>query len=295
MTNSAAAKRFRKNSQFREAWTRLRKNKLAMLGLFVILFILFMSIFAGLFVSYDDQVIKTNLAERLKTPSARHWFGTDYYGRDLFARILFGGRISFLVGFGATGVAIFAAAILGPCAAYFGGKVDSVIMRIVDVIISIPSILLTVALVAGFGIGIWQLLLAIAIPSIAGFTRVLRSAVLIITKQEYIEASRALGAKDSYIITKHIIPNILGIILVQFSMYVAANVLVGAGLSFLGLGAQIPTPEWGSMLNEGMQYMRNYPHLVVIPGIVLVITALSINVFGDGLRDAFDPKLKGRS
>lgn len=295
MTSGSTTKRYRKNSQFREAWTRLKRNKLAMLGLCVITLMLFMSIFANLFVSYEDQAIKTNLVDRLQTPNARHWFGTDYYGRDLFARILFGGRISFLVGFGATGIAIVVAAVLGSCAAYFGGKADSLIMRIVDVIISIPSILLTVALVAGFGIGIWQLLLAIAVPSIAGFTRVLRSAVLIITKQEYIEASRALGAKDRYIITKHIIPNILGTILVQFTMYVAANVLVGAGLSFLGLGAQIPTPEWGSMLNEGMQSMRNYPHLVVIPGLVLVITALSINVFGDGLRDAFDPKLKGRS
>lgn len=295
MTQSKHRKNVRKNSQFREAWIRLTKNKLAMIGLVIIVVLLFASIFANLFFSYDKDALGAKLADRLQTPNARHWFGTDHYGRDLMARVLYGGRISLLIGFGATGVATFIAAILGPCAAFFGGKVDSIIMRCVDVIISIPGILLTVAMVAGFGVGVWQLMVAIAIPQIAGFTRIFRSAVLIITKQEYIEAARALGATDGYIIANHIIPNIMGTILVQFTMYIAGSILTGAGLSFLGLGAQIPTPEWGSMLNEGMAYMRQYPHLVVIPGLMLVVTALAINLLGDGLRDAFDPKLKGRS
>jgi peptide/nickel transport system permease protein len=286
MTRVGPTVRNRKNSQFLEAWNRLKRNKLAMLALVIVVAMVLASIFANLFFSYDKDALGASLADRLQTPNVKHWFGTDHYGRDLLARILYGGRISLLIGFGSTGVATLIAAMLGPCAAYFGGKVDSIIMRCVDVIISIPGILLTVALVAGFGVGVWQLMVAIAIPQIAGFTRIFRSAVLVITKQEYIEAARALGANDRYIITRHVIPNILGTILVQFSMYVAGSILTGAGLSFLGLGAQIPTPEWGAMLNEGMAY---------IPGVMLVVIALSVNVFGDGLRDAFDPKLKGRS
>lgn len=294
MTPSKPQKRTRSKGQFQEAWTRLRKNRIALVGLTVICVLLLLSIFANLFFDYEKDALGANLTDRLQGPSLRHLFGTDHYGRDLLARVLYGGRISLLIGFGATGVATLLASIMGPCAAYFGGRVDSIIMRCVDVIISIPGILLTVALVAGFGVGVPQLMVAIAIPQVAGFTRIFRSAVLVITKQEYIEAAHALGARDGYIIARHIIPNILGTILVQFTMYIAGSILIGAGLSFLGLGAQIPTPEWGSMLNEGMAYMRQYPHLVVIPGLMLVVTALCINVFGDGLRDAFDPKLKGR-
>lgn len=282
------------NNAYAEAWRRLRKNKVAMASLVVIALLLLMTIFADLIVPYS-AAITNNAALQMAEPSAEHWFGCDHLGRDLFARVIHGSRISLLLGFGTTLIITFIAVVLGTTAAYFGGKFDSLLMRAFDILISIPSVLLALAISAGFGNGVPQLIVAITIGQLASFTRVIRSAVLNLVDQEYIEAERALGLNHARIILTHIIPNAMGTILVQATMQVARNILMGALLSFLGLGAPIPTPEWGQIASDGINYLRYTGHIVIFPTVFITITALAINLFGDGLRDALDPRLKGKA
>lgn len=285
----------RKNSQMYEVWCRLRKNKRAMISLGAVVFLLLVAIFADFIVNYDDFAVKQNLVNRLLGPSSQHWFGTDMYGRDYFARIVHGARVSLLLGFGATSISLMFATIIGTTSTFIGGKFDYVVTRIIDTLMSIPSLLLALSIVAGFGAGLPQLIIALSAGQIANFTRILRSAALAVVNQEYVEAARALGATNFRIITMYIVPNIVGTILIQGTMQVSQNILMGSTLSFVGLGAQVPTPEWGAMLGEGLAFMQYKPYLVVIPGICLMLTALSINTFGDCLRDAFDPRLKGKA
>ena len=282
------------NNAYAEAWRRLRKNKVAMASLVVIALLLLMTVFADLIVPYS-AAITNNAALQMAEPSAEHWFGCDHLGRDLFARVIHGSRISLLLGFGTTLIITFIAVVLGTTAAYFGGKFDSLLMRAFDILISIPSVLLALAISAGFGNGVPQLIVAITIGQLASFTRVIRSAVLNLVDQEYIEAERALGLNHARIILTHIIPNAMGTILVQATMQVARNILMGALLSFLGLGAPIPTPEWGQIASDGINYLRYTGHIVIFPTVFITITALAINLFGDGLRDALDPRLKGKA
>lgn len=282
------------NNAYAEAWRRLRKNKVAMASLVVIALLLLMTVFADLIVPYS-AAITNNAALQMAEPSAEHWFGCDHLGRDLFARVIHGSRISLLLGFGTTLIITLIAVVLGTTAAYFGGKFDSLLMRAFDILISIPSVLLALAISAGFGNGVPQLIVAITIGQLASFTRVIRSAVLNLVDQEYIEAERALGLNHARIILTHIIPNAMGTILVQATMQVARNILMGALLSFLGLGAPIPTPEWGQIASDGINYLRYTGHIVIFPTVFITITALAINLFGDGLRDALDPRLKGKA
>lgn len=289
-----AKTRKKSNSAYADAWRRLKRNKVAMVSLAVIILLILMAIFADVIVPYS-KAITQSAADKLAKPGAEHWFGCDGMGRDLFARVIHGSRISLLLGFGTTAITTIVAVALGTTAAYFGGKFDSLLMRAFDILISIPSVLLALSISAGFGNGIVQLICAIAIGQLASFTRVVRSAVLNLVDQEYIEAERALGLKDGRIIMTHIIPNAMGTILVQATMQVARNILMGALLSFLGLGAPIPTPEWGQIASDGISYLRYTGHIVIFPTIFITITALSINLFGDGLRDALDPRLKGKA
>jgi peptide/nickel transport system permease protein len=254
-----------------------------------------LAIFADIIANYDLLAVKQNVANRLLFPGAEHWFGTDLYGRDIFARIIHGTRIALILGFGATTISVIIASILGSTSAYFGGRFDYLVTRIVDTLLAIPSLLLALALVASIGSGLIQLVIAISLGQIANFTRIIRSVALSVVNLEFIEAGKALGASDSWIILRYVIPNIIGIVLIQGAMQVSMNILMGATLSFVGLGIQVPTPEWGAMLAEGLSYMQYRPYLVIVPGIFLMITALSINTFGDCLRDAFDPRLKGKS
>lgn len=285
---------WKRRSPFAEVWERLKKNKLAMAALVVIGLLLLMVIFADLIVPYE-LAVSNNAATKLAKPSKEHWFGCDALGRDLFARIVHGGRISLLLGFGATSISTIIATLLGATAAFVGGRFDNTLMRFFDVMLAVPSILLSLAIVAGFGLGIPQLIAAIAIGQLPGFTRVVRSAVLSIAGQDYVEAAQALGISNFGIIVNEILPNALGTILVQATMQVSANILMGAMLSFLGLGAPIPTPEWGTIMSEGLGYLRYVTHIVIFPTIFISVTALSINILGDGLRDAFDPRLKGKA
>ncbi len=285
-------KRAKRNSGSREVWRRIKKNKAAMLGLGIILIFAFFILFADLIADYNTLAIQQHLDNQLSSPSMEHWFGTDEYGRDIFARVIHGGRTSLLVGVVATAVAIVAASIIGAVTAYYGGIVDSVIMRILDMFMGIPLLLLAITIAASLGSGIQNLMIAIIISLIPGFTRVIRSVILNIYGSDYIEAARAYGATDVRIIFSQILPNAMGPIIVQATMSVANVILSTAALSYLGMGMQPPAPEWGAMLSDGKEFMRYSPYVVIFPGLAIAISALALNLFGDGLRDALDPKLR---
>ncbi len=275
---------------FRGVFFRMSKNKLAMLGLLIILILFIMAIFADVISPYSYDT--TDLDHQFAGPSASHWFGQDEFGRDILSRIIYGSRISLKVGFISVGIALVIGSILGSMAGYFGGKIDTMIMRFIDVLQAIPDILLAIAIVASLGPGLGNLMIAVGIAAIPSYAKIVRSAVLSIVDMEFIEAARAGGSSDFRIIFKHVLPNCLAPIIVQSTLGVAYAILNAAGLSFLGLGLEPPTPEWGAMLSGGRAYIRSYIHLTLFPGLAIVITIFALNVLGDGLRDALDPKLK---
>jgi peptide/nickel transport system permease protein len=282
----------KRKSQFGLFFYRFCRNKLAVFGLIFIVFIILVAVFAPYLApyGYDDQ----NVSIRLTKPNSEHWFGTDDLGRDVFSRMIYGARVSLSVGISTTAISMFIALIIGMISGYYGGKTDNFIMRIVDVFLAIPSILLSIAIAATLGGGIVSMLIAISMGAIPGVSRLIRAQVMAECHKEYVEAAKVTRASDFRIMFKYIFPNILSVFIVTFTMGVAGGVLNASMLSFIGLGAQPPIPEWGAMLSEGRAYIRDYPYLVTYPGIMISITVFAINMFGDGLRDAFDPKLKGR-
>jgi peptide/nickel transport system permease protein len=291
-SNSALNKnsKRKKSNQLVEIWKRLKKSKLALVG-FVILIILFLiAIFANVIAPYGYA--EQNLKATFQFPSANHIFGTDEFGRDIFSRVIFGSRISLQVGFIAVSIAVIIGGLLGAIAGYYGGKIDNVIMRSMDVLLAIPQILLAISIVAALGPGLSNLMIAVGISSIPGYARIVRASVLSVKDQEFVEAARAVGSSNARIILKHIIPNVMAPIIVQATLGVALAILTAAGLSFIGLGIQPPTPEWGSMLSSGRGYIRDYWYMTMFPGLAIVITIFALNVVGDGLRDALDPRLK---
>jgi peptide/nickel transport system permease protein len=241
---------------------------------------------------YNNYVEKQNLALKLMEPGPGHWFGCDEFGRDMLFRILWGAKYSLLIGLLAVSFSLVVGGPLGALAGFYGGMVDNIIMRIMDVFLACPFILLAMAIVTALGTSIQNLLIALGISGLASYARVTRAAVMSVKDQEFIEAARAVGASDFTIITKYIIPNAMAPILVQFTLGVGSSILNVAGLSYIGLGVQPPTPEWGSMLTAAKVYMMDAWHISVIPGLFLVITVIAVNLFGDGLRDALDPKMK---
>lgn len=282
----------KKRSQWREVWRMLKKNKMALLGLGILVILVLLALFADVIADYDTVVIKQNLANRLKGPSAEHWLGTDEFGRDIFARLVHGARVSLKVGIIAVGISIVLGGILGALAGFYGGKIDNIIMRVMDVFLAVPSILLAIAIVSALGPSILNLMVAISISSVPSYARIVRASVLSIRDQEFVEAARAIGANNARIIFRHIIPNSLAPVIVQGTLGVASAILSTAGLSFIGLGIQPPAPEWGSMLSGGRQYLRYAWWVTTFPGVAIMITILSLNLLGDGLRDALDPRLK---
>ncbi len=286
---NAAVKR---NSPAREIWRRFKKNKAAMLGLGIFSAMVLLAVFADVICDYDTQVIAQDVANRLKAPSPDHWFGTDAYGRDIFARVVHGARISIIIGLAATVGSVCISGILGSIAGYYGGRIDNAIMRVLDTFLAIPGELLAMAIVASLGPSMTNLLIAVTIARIPPFTRVIRSSILTVIDQDYIESAIASGARDSYIIVKHILPNAMGPIIIQATMGVGRMILTAAGMSFIGMGVQPPLPEWGSMLAEGRDFMRYSPYITLFPGLAIILTSLALNLLGDGLRDALDPKLK---
>ena len=284
-------KRRKKKSQLRAIWRRMLKNKIAMVGLVIFAIIFFCMVFANFIVPYEvalEQVIE----ERLQPPSLQHWFGTDNFGRDIFARIIYGTRYSLSLGIIAVAVGLVIGGVFGSVAGYFGGIIDGIIMRIMDTILTMPSILLSLLIVAALGPGFTNVMIALSIAQIPYYARVVRSAILNIVGQDFIEAGKACGTPNLQIIFRHVLPNAIGTIIVQATMKVGVIIITAAALGFLGMGIQPPTPEWGGMLSEGKNYMMFMPWIVLVPGLAITITSLSLNLMGDGLRDALDPRLK---
>ncbi len=286
-------KKTKKHGQLFEVWRALLKNRTAVAAMIFIIILILVAVFADVIADYKTVVIKNNVSQRLQPPSKEHWFGTDGYGRDIFARIVHGTRISLQIGIFTTLMSMAGGMIVGSVAGFYGGTVDSIIMRICDIFMSIPAILMAMAIVAALGQGLFNLMIALTVTSIPTFARIMRSQILTIRESEYVEAARASGSSDFAIIFEHIIPNAVGPLIVQATLGVATGILSAAGLSYVGLGVEPPRPEWGAMLSEARSYMRQYPYLLIFPMIMIVLTALSFNLFGDGLRDAMDPRLKG--
>ncbi|KMJ56387.1 diguanylate cyclase [Bacillus sp. LL01] len=271
-------------------YRKLRKNKAAMVGGVLILFFVIVAIIGPFFAPYDPSV--QNHVNKLATPSSEHWFGTDHHGRDIFSRIIHGMSITLYIGLFSVIIGTVFGVFLGLISGYYGKRVDAFIMRCMDVLLAFPGILLALAIVSVLGGSLTNVIIAVGIFSIPVFARIVRGSVLSVRKLEYIDAVRALGASDGRIIFKHILPNILSPIIVQATLRMATAILTASGLSFLGMGAQPPTPEWGAMLSAGRNYMYDAPHVALFPGLAIVIVVLAFNIFGDGLRDALDPKMK---
>ena len=287
----AAAATHRNRSKAGEIWHRMKKNKGAMAGL-VILAILALIALTVDFWLPEDLINGQNLREKLQGPSLKHFFGTDELGRDLFWRVVYGTRYSLAIGFVAVLISAVVGVPLGAVAGYYGGKLETIIMRIADIFSAIPSILLAIAIVSLLGRTTVNLMLAIGIAAVPQFTRVTRASVLTVKSQEYVEAARALGKTDMYIIFKHILPNCLSPIIVQTTLRIAGAIVSASSLSFLGVGVRPPSPEWGALLNAGKDLIMGYSYLCLFPGLAIMITVLAFNMVGDGLRDAMDPKLK---
>ena len=275
---------------FKTVSKRLLKNKAAVVGGIIIIFFVIVALVGPLLVKADPN--QHDFLNKLQPPSKEHWFGTDNFGRDIFSRIVHGAKLTLIVGFLSVAVGGIIGVLVGIISGYYGGWFDTISMRIVDVLLAFPGILLALAIVSVLGGSIRNVILAVGIFSIPAFARIVRGSTLQVKKLEYIDAVRSLGASDMRIIFRHILPNIMSPIIVQATMRIATAILTAAGLSFLSLGAPPPTPEWGAMLNEGRTYMHNAGHMVLIPGIMIVIVVLAFNIFGDGLRDALDPKMK---
>ncbi len=287
-----ASQLYKKRNGFEMVWRQLRRNKGAIIGLILLIVIIIGSLIAPVIYDYDTDVIGMNVRERMQWPSAKHICGTDDLGRDIFARIVYGARYSLAVGFVAVIIALLIGTALGAAAGYIGGIFENVVMRICDIFSSIPSVLMAIAVVSALGKSTANLMLAVGIASTAPFVRVARAAVLVVRGEEYVEAARAIGQPDWKIVAIHIIPNCLSQIIVQATLRVGSAIISAAQLSFLGLGVPAPAPEWGSMLSAGRLYIRDYSYMTLFPGIAIMITVLSLNLLGDGLRDALDPKLK---
>lgn len=264
-----------------------------MAGLIILTVIILLAIFANVIGDYNEVAIKMDISHRLEKPLVNgHLFGTDHYGRDVFVRIAHGARVSVIIGFGAVVLSLFFGGLIGATSGFYGGKYDNLVMRLMDIIIAIPSTILALAVVAVLGRGIINLMIAIAVADIPKYARVVRSSVLTIRNADYIEAASAVGASVKRIIGRHILPNVIGPIIVQCTLGVGNSILNAAGLSYIGLGVEAPRPEWGNMLSEAREFITTSPHLIIFPGIVLALTVLALNLLGDGLRDALDPRLK---
>lgn len=282
----------KKRSRFKETWRRLKKSRNAMIGLALITIIILAALIAPLLFDYDTQVIQQNIPERLQVPSWTHPFGTDSFGRDMFARIMYGARTSLMIGAISCLICCTTGVLLGAIAGFFGGKVDDIIMRFFDILLAIPSTLMAIVLVAAFGTNLFNIIIAVGLPTLPQYVRITRASVMTIKQQEYVEAARAVGATNFQIIRMHILPNCLAPVLVQATLRVATVIADAAGLAFLGLGIPAPRPDWGGMLAAGREFLRDYPHTVLFPGLAIMLTILALNLLGDGLRDALDPKLK---
>jgi len=282
--------KIKKQGEFSVVLKRLYKNRAAMIGLVLFILVIIAAILAPLIMPYPYE--KMDLLNTFSAPSASHLFGTDHLGRDILSRILYGARYSLSIGVAAVLVSVVVGAFFGAIAGYFGGAVDNVILRFVDVLQAIPGLLLAIAVSAALGPGFFNSVMALGVGGIPMHIRLLRASILGIRRQEYLEAAESINCGKARIIIRHVLPNSLSPLIVSATMGIGNTMLTAASLSFIGLGVQPPMPEWGAMLSEGRNYIRDYPHMVIVPGIFILITVLFLNMLGDGLRDALDPKLK---
>lgn len=278
-----------------DVWYSLKGNKAAMISLVVIAVLVAIAIVSAIFpqiLPYDPY--EQDLSASFEAPSAAHWFGTDQQGRDIFCRILVGTRISLSVGLLAVSISLVIGVTLGAIAGYKGGIIDTVIMRIMDMMLAIPSILLAIAFMAALGKGIDKAVVAIGLVSIPEYARIVRSQILSVKENDYVAAARVIGDKDSVVIFRHVLPNVVPSIIVRATLGISGAILDCAALGFLGLGVQPPAAEWGDMLGRGRNYIFSAPYTMIFPGLAITITVLAFNLLGDGLRDAFDPKARRR-
>lgn len=292
-TTEAQGERLKKRSNVGEIWHRLRKNKLSMICLAVLVIMILGIIFAGVLSPYDYA--EQDLTQRFALPSKEHWMGCDDYGRDLLTRLLVGGRYSLLIAILSVAIGIICGMVIGALCGFFGKRIDSTLMRIMDVIMSIPGMMLAICISVAMGSGVFNTALALAVGTIPIIARQLRSSTMLINSQEYIEAARSFGESNFKIIMTHVIPNCMAPIIVQASLYIGGAIMGIAGLSFLGLGVQPPTPEWGNILNNGLDFIYDFStrwHVIVFPALFIVVAELCFNLLGDGLRDAMDPRMR---
>ena len=271
-------------------WKRLKKSKTAMFGLVIIVLLVLMAIFADFVAPYSYK--EQNFEDRFQYPSWEHIMGTDDFGRDIFSRVIYGARISLFVALVSVVISFAVGVTLGVTAGFYGGGYETVVMRVLDAFMSIPSLLCAVSVSAALGTGLIQTAIAIAIATVPAFARIARASVITVKGVEYVEAARSIGANNFRIMLRHIIPNSLAPIFVQTTLSIVNAILTISMLSFIGLGIQLPTPEWGSMLAMGREYIRDFWPVVTFPGVMIMITLISFNMLGDGLRDALDPRLK---
>ncbi len=275
---------------YADAVRRLRRNRAAMAGLVVVGLLVLLALFAPLIAPADP--IAQDLDIRLLPPTREHWLGTDDLGRDLLSRIIYGGRVSLTVGLVSVGIALAVGTVLGLAGGFYRGPTESLIMRTMDIMLAFPATLLAIFIVGIRGPGLNNAMLAIGVINIPIFARIVRGSTLRVRQEDFVEAARALGASQQRILNRHILPNTLAPIIVQTSLSIGAAILEAAGLSFLGLGAQAPTPEWGSMLTNTREFLRDAPWAATFPGLAILLAVVGFNLLGDGLRDALDPRLR---
>ncbi len=280
----------KKRSQIVEIWKRFVKRKISLIGLIIVILLIVIALGADVIAPYEFST--QDLANRLQFPSAEHWLGTDNFGRDILTRMIYGGRTSLLVSLFGCVISIIIGAIIGAVSGYYSGKLDTLLMRLMDVLNAIPGTLLAVVISASLGTGTWQTALAVSVGGIAPCARMLRASILSIRGQEFVEAATAYGCKDRRIIFMHVVPNCLAPLIVDTTLRLGGNIMMISGLSFIGLGVQPPAAEWGAMLNAGRPYIRDFYPLITFPGLAILLAMLGFNLFGDGLRDALDPKQK---
>ena len=290
MLENVKNEKIKKSSEFLRILKQLSYNKLAMFGLILFALELILCFSAPLIAPYHYN--KLDVTAMNLAPNAQHWFGTDELGRDILSRILYGGRYSISMGVCAIAIAMMMGMLLGSVAGYFGGWVDNILMRFLDIVQSMPGMLLTIVISAVLGAGFVNTILALSVNAIPHQARMLRAQILKIRNSEYIEAAQSINCSRAEIIVSHLIPNAMSPMIVQATMGVSNQILMASSLSFIGLGVQPPAPEWGAMLSGSRQYIRDYPYMVIFPGLAIAVTILALNLFGDGLRDALDPRLK---
>ena len=281
-----------KHSRFKEVWRQYRKNKGAVVGLCIVVFLIIIALTSDLIWDYQTDVIGMNVENRLLPPSLEHPFGTDNFGRDMLARVGYGTRYSLIIGVSAVLFGLLIGLPVGASAGYIGGRYDDIIMRFLDSFDIIPNILMSITIVFALGATLFNLTIALAVSSVPILARITRASVMTVRFNEYIESAQAISGSSMYIIFKHVLPNCFSPILVQVTLRIGVTIIAASSLSFIGLGVPLPTPEWGALLSASRAFIVQAPHLSVIPGLALMVTVMSINLVGDGLRDALDPKLK---